>query len=372
MQDPSHGSSIAARGLPRLIACLAAAAGLVACTHRERVVVSLPTPMIRFHAAEPAGPMRMWTSSAIGARAASDCAPLLWQAWPIRASGSVRLTLTTTSQDAEHVREWLERPNGTAPGARSNAALLAAITEAVESALLAMSSSVASLPPVHYVVRLAPQDCRYRESVEILDPVNAKEILFPLTYAASIIGPRFDATATLIGHLTLVMAHETAHIVQLHPFTQERAERMVRDPLSITHGHSMGLTVEFEARLVDHCIKEAILPDGPRRRDYMQTLLDAQAEGRERPNINPNRASEEIHLSALKTLAAVLGPQQALDPDDAALRRLFPHCVMALDGRLAPGQAGNPTDDDLRRGDEALRAIRRIVPEPIRFPGALH
>lgn len=220
-------------------------------------------------------------------------------------------------------------------------------------------------------MRFSPPDCRYVESIDIPNPLHAKEIVFPLIYSASIIGPEFDGTAILVDHLIEVIAHETAHVIQLYPFTQDRAERMVRDPVLVSRGHPMGLTGEFEATLVDHCIKQPIVPDGPRRRDDMQSLVQALSEGRQRPNISPDAASEQIHVSAMQVVTSVLGANW-LDPDDASLRKLFPHCVMALDGRLTPGQAGTPTEEDVRRGEAALQAIRHVVAEPIRFPGAFH
>lgn len=98
--------------------------------------------MIQFHVDESTGLMRLWTSSVNGSRSERDCAPPVWHAWPIREVGSIRLSVTMTKQDAERVGEWLERPNPNAPGTQTNAALLASIIEAVESALLAMSSRV--------------------------------------------------------------------------------------------------------------------------------------------------------------------------------------------------------------------------------------
>jgi hypothetical protein len=253
----------------------------------------------------------------------------------------------------------------------TNADLLSKIIEAVDVGLRELAAPALIPTTVRFVVRFVPHGCRYFERHGFATPSKATEITFPIVFA-SIRDVQIDATAPILDHFALLVAHETTHLIQMHPFTLNEATRMTADPVMLSSGHAMGFRVEFEARFVDYCIKQSIVPDGPRRRAFMKAWLDEVTSGQSAWSTQQSDpAAMKIHRTVFETLHKAQGDAFGSVTDED-LGRLFPLCAATLVGRVEPGRMVAASAEETRRGERALAAIRQVLDTPISFSTAYY
>lgn len=348
------------------IAGLAACIALSSCRDHSLVEVYLASVEIRFSEDPDTGHMRAVAASGSGAAHFPPCKSVAWHEEVIRRDGWLRLTLSAPEDEWPHYSRWLAATSR-ADSTMSNRHLLATVIAALEAGLgeLAPPGFLPSF--ANFIVRMTPTHCRYFELGKIELNSERLKASVPVAFRS----PRtltVNAIPVVVDHLTLVVAHESIHLLQIHPSNKSAARRLTEAPEVTSNGMHMSLVAEFEARLADYCLKQAILPDGPRRRSFMQQWRE-EADGR-RPSWSARQGDPtalRIHESVFSTLYATLGRDFGAT-SDAALREVFPLCAMAIDGRIAPGASGLVDRNAIERGQRALNAIRAIVPQPLRFP----
>lgn len=212
---------------------------------------------------------------------------------------------------------------------------------------------------IEYVLHLLGAGCDGVEKVVTPGTQARRQVTFPIPLVLqSALDPELQPT--LVYRLLELTAHETAHLLQLHPFDQRRlAWLRSAGAQAIETSHlQVSMEAELGALYVDRCVRQAILPN-----DWNEEFL-ARA-WRERQDLFeasvPDLAYRRLYDRFFHGQAAILGSRFVGGWGEGELEALFPYCAMwlmrdeAAEGRL-------PTLQETRRGLAALASIRAVTP----------
>lgn len=237
---------------------------------------------------------------------------------------------------------------------------------AIETGLAALAGPAWKEVGVDYLQRVTPSDCIYREHIRHTLPEARQRVRFgALMHAPGFLEPRVQPFN--LWQLVETVAHEAVHVQQMHPFDARSLARHARGgPLHLGR-HLSGLSFDLELRalLVEHCLRQAVLPNDWNGERLAQTWRDRRAEFHE--------AVREDRTGGLRRVmfehqVRAAGSAFVNARDDAALGLLFEQCAMLVQRSDVLGRHGAPLASERSSGRAALAAMRTASPA-FRFNG---
>ncbi len=343
---------------PRALRLVLPSAGIAFGIPRDRSVVATETVLVTFSLA--AGP---------GVEARIDCPAAQRERTPVSEDGWFRLALETDADAAASYRAWLDAPSLAEGPEMSHRELLQRLWRALATGIDALRGARGRPAEIEFVVHVVPADCVSEPHVVHTPQQALQRVTFPLAFhAPAMLEPAF--ATTLLWHLVEVASHETVHLLQDYPFTRRRLDeiRRIGGREAQLDGPHTSVPHELHARMVDRCLRQAILPNDWNGDRVAQMWRDRRASFREHAAGDP---FEDMYDELYRRQQRMLGRAFVNTHRDEDMHTLFGYCAMYL--RLGPPvpASARPTRADRARGAEALRRMREVS-GPIRLKGGLY
>jgi hypothetical protein len=253
----------------------------------------------------------------------------------------------------QHVRRWLEAQVTGGPHEESNGAALRRMAAALDAYFTAVAAGRRSQRWVYELEVVGP------ECIHIVDhehaPADAMvEVRFGIALPASQLA-RPESAQWLVPGLVSFIAHETAHLLQSHPFTEARW-RASWGAQQTPHAHPSSVQAESHAALLEHCARVAIAPPGvvDIKRSLAYFWRDEPAWYRRRLERLRHLGFEAVYERLFTALRQAQGDAFVYAHDEATMESLFGLCLAA----------GRRPDTDVRRVHISARersAARRLI-----------
>lgn len=337
----------------------------------EVVRVTRPSAWINFYRGTN-GHIRLDTASAVHgpdlSSAATPCPPRASAHTPVVSESWMRLAFEVGRDDEALLEQWLDNTTATTSGI-TNRVMLQRIWSALAVGIEHLRGARGRPQIVEFVVQIGPVDCLRVSRVSHSQAQAQEKLSFPLTFHT----PAFlrpDNTADDIYELVNIATHELVHILQDHPFSMTRLRQVLRSPRLPSSGPhpEVSLGYELHARMVDHCLRQAIVPDDWNRDRLAQTWRDRRPEFWSLVGTDPFGKMYDTFFSRQQR---ILGTQFVGQPDDRGLETLFGYCALYLRRDPPVLASTRPSHDDIERGRAAWRAVREVT-APIRFQRRLY
>lgn len=343
---------------PSALRLVLPSAGILFGAPRDRTVVSTDTALITFSVAH--GP---------DAQGREECPLTHRERTPVQVDGWLTLSLETDAGAAEAYRTWLDAPSAVADADLTHRELLQRIWRALAVGIDALRGIRARPENLEFVVHVVPANCVSSPRVVHTPEQALQRVSFPLAFhAPAMLEPEF--ASTLLWYLVEVASHETVHLIQDHPFSRAKLEEIRRiGGLAFERsGQHASMAHELHARMVDRCLRQAVLPNDWNGDRVAQMWRDRRASFWAHAAGDPfARMYDEL----FRRQQRILGRHFVNTTHEHDLQTLFGWCAMYLrKGPPVPSTA-SPTRADVARGSEALRRIREVTP-PLRFRSGLY
>lgn len=276
--------------------------------------------------------------------------------------GRLRISWSVADADeTERVNRLLDTPLATSPSL-SMRELLVRSTQALEAMLRGMVAPLGRPEMTEFQLQLSAPDC-VSQLVHSFGGAQARRhVVFPVLIpdiGLQATPPREIQLQLLLG----LIAHEMAHLVQLHPYTLVSLNRFLEGELATEPGETSHQSIQGEvgAQLFGQCFSAAVMPSpqtGPRLallwRNHRPLFARQLKSKWERTIFGSVFARQEQVAGGLQF--GVVGDSYLLDQ--------FALCAAELD-RQEFVQEVSPGAVHRQRGAEALSAVRAVFPRPV-------
>lgn len=337
-------------------------AGFADAPIKMQMAVPAPYAAGLFYREPGSHELSMHLYSVAGTQLQRKCESMLRSSIGVAEHGRLRISWSVADADeTQRVNRLLDTPLATSPSL-SMRELLASSTRALEVMLRAMAAPQGRPEMTEFELQLAAPDCA-AQAVHSLSGAQARRhVVFPVLIPD--IGLQATPSREIQLQLLLgLIAHEMAHLVQLHPYTLVSLNRFMEGQLATEPGETSHQSIQGEvgAQLFGQCFSAAVMPSpqtGPRLallwRDHRPLFARQLRSQWERTIFGSVFARQQRAAGGLQF--GVVGDRYLLDQ--------FALCAAELDRQefvkeVSPGAVHR------QRGGEALNAVRAVFPRPV-------